>query len=145
MIKEITAHLLSHSGLSWVLGENFFEGHLPLKTMTGAVISDRVMVILERTPAEVNGYLPDYQGKMIQIWNRSRNYFEARQDAEEIYAILHGSAGIDLPVVDSPDAFYVMACDAIGTPAPIANPNENNLFEFSTNYILRTEGNPPVP
>lgn len=146
MINAIGKWIVGHSGLPWILGENFFIGYLPLRTETFVKVPERVMVALERTPAAVSGYLPDFATKAVQIWNRARTYQEAKQDAEEIYQLLHGAAGWELPAYESggPD-FYAMVIDAIGTPAPIANPNENGLFEFSTNYVFQIEQDPTVP
>lgn len=145
MLKAIAAFILSHSGLPWALGENFFAGYMPVKNTLDAPVPERVMVLLERVPAAVDGYLPDYAAKAVQIWNRAREYFAARDDAQQVYELLHGASGWDLPEIDSGEAFYAMTIDAIGTPAPIANPNENGLFEFSTNYIFRIERDPTIP
>jgi len=139
MLKNICAFILSHSGLPWILGINFFSGHLPQKDRKGNILDERVMVILERTPGGTDGYLPDYMDKMIQVWNRARTYDEAAADAMEIYWILHGSTGWDLGGLVSGDNPYLLICDAMGTPAPINNPGEKGLYEFSTNYLMRIE------
>jgi len=146
MLKEICQFILDHcaTSLHFVLGENFFAGHLPMKNMLGAEVPTRVMVILERVPSAVNGQLPDYVDKVIQIWNRNDNYFEARQDAQDIYDCLHGFTGHVL-MISSVDQYYALVIDAMATPAPIANPNEKGEFEFSTNYLFRIEGEPPTP
>lgn len=145
MIKDIALHIMSCLDSSWALGINVFVGELPLKDTSGAEIAERAICILERSPGEVNGYLPDYAGKLIQIWNRARDYPTASDDANDIFECLHGEAGIDLPAAESPRAYLAMTIDAIGTPAPIANPNPQGLVEFSTNYIFRIERNPAVP
>lgn len=138
MIKEIAAFVLGHPGLPWTLGTNFFIGHLPMKNATDDDAPERVMAFLERVPAGVIGDLPDYADKRIQVWNRSHSYFTARDDAEQIFAILHGATGWDMTAVASPDpGYYAWVIDADGSPAPIANPNVKGLFEFSTNYTFR--------
>jgi hypothetical protein len=145
IIQDIARFILGHSGLVWTLGVDFFAGYLPIKDMNDAEIGPRVMVILERTPGAVEGYLPDRVDKAIQVWNRSDTYFGAAEDAREIYEILHGASGWHLPAEESPRAYYAMTIDAIADPAPIAAPNARGLFEFSTNYIFRIEGEPATP
>jgi hypothetical protein len=146
LIMEIAQWLLSLSGVPWVLGETFFVGSLPIKDKNGHDVPEQVMVMLERTPAAVDGYLPDYQAKPIQIWNRARDYMTARDDAMEIYEKIHGLSGIDLPAIESGHPNYeAMTIDAVAAPAPIANPGDDGLFQFSTNYIFRIEQNPTVP
>jgi len=143
MLKNICHFILGHSGLTWNLGIDFFAGHLPQKNRIGALLGDRVMVILERTPGGTDGFLPDYMDKMIQVWNRARTYQEASEDAQEIYDILHGATGWDLGGLVSGDNPYLLICDALGTPAPIENPGGKGLYEFSTNYLMRIEN--PIP
>jgi hypothetical protein len=146
MLKEICDFILTHAAAheGFVLGVNFFAGHLPMKDMHSAEVPVRLMVVLERTPGAVNGQLPDYVEKPIQVWNRNDNYFEARSDAEAVYAALHGYTGGVLAVGSAP-RYCVLVIDAVASPAPIANPNERGEFEFSTNYVFRIEGEPPVP
>jgi hypothetical protein len=148
MIKDIALFILSHSGLPWTLDEDFFVGHLPARNKNGDLVENmkRVMVILERVPGAVIGDLPDRCDKAIQVWNRAGSYFVAAEDAEQIFAILHGATGWDMvPPVGSAPEYYAMTIDAVASPAPIAAPNEKGLFEFSTNYVFRIEGNPAVP
>lgn len=147
MIKDIALFILSESGSPWTLGANFFVGHLPLKTASGGIVPTRCAVILERVPSAVVGDLPDRADKMIQVWNRSKSYTEASDDARDIFALLHGATGIDLPDSSggSGSSFLAMTIDAVGSPVPIANPGEDGLFEFSANYLFRIEGNPAVP
>jgi hypothetical protein len=139
MLNEITLFIIGHCSLGWTIGEDIFAGYLPLRTASNLPVPKRVVVILERTPGAVVGDLPDYADKFIQIWNRAETYQEAKTDAEELYACLHGSSGWALPVFVSGVALYACVIDALGTPAPIANPNDKGLFEFSTNYVFRIE------
>jgi|WetSurSiteA1Bulk_404760.scaffolds.fasta_scaffold00047_44 hypothetical protein len=142
MINDIALHIMSCLDSSWQLGINVFIGHLPLKDMNGAEVGERLICILERTPGEVDGYIADYAAKNIQVWNQARDYPTASADANELFECLHGEAGVDLPASDSPSRYLAMSIDAIGTPAPIANPNPEGLIEFSTNYVFRIERNP---
>lgn len=147
MLKEITQFILDHAAtaLGFQLGVNLFAGHLPLKDMNGAEVGVRVMAILERAGGAVDGQLPDYVEKAVQVWNRNDNYFEARDDAQAIYDVLHGFTGHVLMGVYSHTAYYLLTADALSVPTPIATPDEKGAFEFSTNYILRIEGEPPTP
>jgi hypothetical protein len=108
-----------------------------MRNALGAEVSARVCVILERTPAVVDGQLPDYLEKPFQVWNRNKTYFSAREDAQQIYECLHGFTGWDLPVIVSGYAYHAWIIDAIADPAPLMNPNEQKLFEFSTNYVFK--------
>lgn len=137
MLQDAALFILSHSGLPWIHGENFFVGSLPVKNILGAPVPDRAMVILARTPAALVGDLPDYRDKPIQVWNRNTEYSEAQEDAEQIFSILHGATGWHLPAFISGKNYYAWTIDAIGDPAPIFNPDEKRLFEFSTNYLFR--------
>jgi len=145
ILEDIARFILGHSGLVWTFGVDFFAGYLPIKDMNDDPVGARVMVILERTPGPVIGDLPDRVDKAIQIWNRSDTYEEASLDAQEIFDILHGASGRHLPAGSSPKAYYAMTIDAIADPAPIAAPKARGLFEFSTNYIFRIEGEPATP
>lgn len=146
MLKEISQFILDHAATAqgFSKGHNFFVGHLPLRDVHGADVPVRCMVILERAGGDVNGQLPDYVAKAVQVWNRNDNYFEARADAQAIYDVLHGFTGHALHVA-SPDTYYAMVVDAVSVPMPLDTPNEREEFEFSTNYIFRIEGEPPTP
>jgi len=136
-IKEIAQWIENNT--TWVIGTNLFVGHLPLKRPDGSDIPDRCLVILENSPGTVEPDLPDRLDKAIQLWNRSRNYFEARDDAFNLFELIHGTSGWNLPVLVSGNQYLAMTVDAIGSPAPIENPDEQGFFVFSTNYIWRLE------
>jgi hypothetical protein len=145
VLQDIANWILAQSGITWQLDVDFFYGALPIKDKNGDDVPERSMVLLERTPGAVEGLLPDRVDKAVQVWNRARDYADAAADAEEIYLLLHGEGGFALPPEESGFAWYVMTVDALGSPAPIANPNPRGLVEFSTNYIFRIEGEPPTP
>lgn len=142
MIVALGDFLLDYalpSGHPWVKGENFFFGYLPEKTLiSGSIVPARVVVLLERVPAATIGEYPDARYQPIQIWNRAIDYQTAKADAESFFQILHGAKGQDLPIRDSSETpWYAWVIDAIGGPAPIAAPNDQNLFEFSSNYVIK--------
>lgn len=116
-----------------------FVGYLPLETL-GVAVPRRCVVLLENVPADVDGQLPDYADKYIQIWNRAGDFWEARADAYALYELLHGATGITLPPVDSGEPVRLaLVVDARGQPAPIAQPDSRGDFIFSANYVFRIE------
>ena len=140
MIKEIATHILSRTSVSyWARDINFFVGHLPIININDDKVDTikRVAVVLENVPADEIGDLPDRADKPIQIWNRAASFFQARDDAYELYEILHGSSQWVLPELSSGREYCAMIIDAQASPAPIENPNEEGLFVFSGNYIFR--------
>jgi len=124
---------------AWEIGTDLFVGHVPLKTPAGTGPPERCQALLENTPGAVEGQLPDRKDKMIQIRSRSGNYTEAKADADALFDLLHGTHGWNLPVLTPGVVLLAMTVDAIGTPAPVENPNEKGLFVFSTNYLWRIE------
>ena len=73
----------------------------------------------------------------MQIWNAAPSYMAARADAYLIYKFLHGQAGWALPVLTSGEAWKANVITAVASPAPILNPDDKKVFNFSTNYIFR--------
>lgn len=143
MLKEIVNFIESKSlGPPWEIGVNMFSGWLPLKDEDGNDIPVRSVAILETTPGGMVPELPDRCDKMIQVWNRAESYFVARDDAVEIFRELHGVIDGTLltPVAES--GYFAMVVEAIGCPAPIANPDEKGHFIFSTNYLWRIKQPP---
>lgn len=124
---------------AWVIGATMFVGHLPLKTEAGTEPPTRCQTILENTPGAVEGQLPDRKDKMIQIRSRAKDYGQAKADADALYLLLHGTHGWNLPILTSGEVYLAMTVDAVGTPAPIENPDKRGRFVFSTNYLWRIE------
>ena len=167
MIKEITIFIAQRSVAwgfvqSWTNGVNLFAGHVPIKNMLGVDIPVRYLAVLENAggavldnvggvvatippsdPADPNygcAYFPKYVEKAVQLLNRAEDYFTAHDDAEELYEAFHQTAGWELPLVPPANRQY-LACvvDAYGPPAPVGNPDEKGLYQFSTNYIWKIE------
>ena len=134
-IYSIAKFLTYQSGCGWVLGVNLFAGYLPDKRADNTPPPTRCVVVAERTPGDTVPDLPDWEEKAIQIWNRADGYYTASQDAWCLYTALHGTAGWTLPAILGMPSQHCMVINAVGTPAPIANPNPEGYFEFSTNYI----------
>jgi hypothetical protein len=136
MIQEFAQFIENKT--AWRIGTDLFIGELPLRRFNGTEVPERCVLIAEDGPSAVDGYLPDRVDKEIQIWNRAKDYWTARVDAFALYVRLHGRENIWLPVLTSGEDYLVMALDAVAHPYPIAKPNAKGLYEFSTNYILRT-------
>lgn len=142
MLKEITTFILNRIAPVnpyWQRDVNFFAGHIPVRNRAGLALTqiDRICAVLENTPADLIGDLPDRQDKEIQILNRNDNFFEAREDAMQFFDDLHGENQCDLPVLTSGQEYTVMVIDGIGSPVPIENPDDKSRFWFSANYLFR--------
>lgn len=136
-LKEISQWIEDNS--AWEIGKTMFTGHLPQKTPAGTDPPTRCVAILENTPGATEPDLPDRIDKAIQIWNRGANYFDARNDAVALYELMAGTHGWNLPELTPGLKWLAMTVDAMGSPAPIENPDEKGNFVFSTNYIWRLE------
>ncbi|MCK4792812.1 MAG: hypothetical protein KAV87_54285 [Desulfobacteraceae bacterium] len=167
MIKEITTFVAQKSAdplwsitHTWIIGTNLFAGHVPVKNFAGINIPIRYLAVLEnaggavlsdvggvvtvppRTPPSAPGdvtYFPKYVEKAVQLLNRAKSYFVARQDAEDLYEALHQTAGWNLPIAPAVPLYNVIVIDAYGPPAPIENPGASGLFTFSCNYTWKIE------
>lgn len=165
MIKEITTFIAQKSAdplwsitHTWTIGTNLFAGHVPVKNALGVNIPIRYLAVLENaggavlsdvggvvtaTPPSASGdlssYWPKYIEKAVQLLNRAKSYFVARQDAEELYEALHQTAGWKLPIAPAVPQYNVIVIDAYGPPAPIENPGASGLFTFSCNYTWKIE------
>jgi hypothetical protein len=136
MIQEFAQWIENET--AWVIGTSLFVAELPIRRSNGSEVPERCVLLAEDGPAAVDGYLPDRVDQEIQIWNRAADYWTARTDAYALYVRLHGRQNLWLPVLTSGDDYLVMVVDAVAAPSPIAKPNAKGLYEFSTNYILRT-------
>lgn len=130
-LREIVQWIEDNS--SWIIGTNLFFGHLPPKTESGTDPPVRCVTVLEVAPGGVEGQLPDRMDKIIQIRTRAQNYSQARADAKELYRLLHGTHGWNL------GRYLAMTVDALGTPAPVENPNDEGHFVFAANYLWKIE------
>lgn len=124
---------------AWKIGIDLFIAELPLTRDDGTAVPERCVVIYEDGPAVGDGNLPDRSDKEIQIWNRNADYWLAREDAKALYKRLHLKENISLPVLTSGENYLIMEIEGSAEPAPIAKPNAEGLYEFSTNFILRIE------
>lgn len=129
MLKELCTYLETNS--SFVIGIDLFPGFAPADIMADCVI------VIE-SGGKPNFYLPDASAKTIQILSRAKDYHVARANAQVIYGLLHGSAGITLPIVAGGTEYYVNTIEAISEPQSLGQ-DERGLFNISTNYILRIQ------
>ena len=141
MIKEIAAFILQQNAAItyWVRDVNYFVGHIPILNINNVKVEgiSRIAGILENSPGDPVGDLPDRLDKPIQIYNRAGSYFQARRDAKNFYDSLHGSSQWELPSITSGETYWAMIIDAMGSFAPIENPDSKGRFVFSANYLFR--------
>lgn len=166
MLKEITTFIAAQSialgfTQTWTLGTNLFAGHVPVKNALGALTPVRFLAVLENaggavlnnvggvltaTPPSALGdptYFPKYIEKAVQLLNRAKSFFVARDDAEELYEAFHQTAGWPLPLVAPANRQYLaIVIDAHGPPVPIENPGKSGYYIFSTNYVWKIEEAP---
>lgn len=136
-LREIAKWIENNT--AWEIGVNMFVGHLPLKTEAGTVPPAHCITLLENSPGPVEGQLPDRKDKMVQIRCRAKKYSEADIDAQALFDLMHGTHGWNLPVLTPGRVYLAMTVDAMGTPAPIENPDEKGRTVFSTNYMWKIE------
>ena len=130
MLKEITKYIENNTTL--VIGTNLFAGHRPSNSPNTCVL------VLETAGGLNDFYLTDYIEKNIQILTRARNYFTARSQAYTIHSLLHGKAGITLPIVVIGNEYLVDIINAVHIPQPIGQ-DDKGRYEFSTNYVFKIQ------
>lgn len=138
MIKEVATYILMEIGVAyWERDVNFFVGHKPIKNSNGDDVAsmERFLELLEGTPGATIPDLKDRADQEFQILNYHKSYFKAREDAWSFYDLLHSSSQCDLPIIRSGIELSAYIINAVGTPAPIENPDEKGRFIFSTNYL----------
>jgi hypothetical protein len=128
MIKEISQFIASKT--SFVIGDTLQVGH----RLQNA--PDRCQTVLETGGGHPYFDLPDRIDKAIQIMSRAKTYFNARDDAWEVFNAIHGTAGWQLT-----GSKEIMTIEALADPQYIGQ-DEKGRYEFSTNYIFKWE-NPP--
>jgi len=133
MLKEIAEFIEAQT--SFVIGTDLIVGH----RLTDS--PDRCNVILETAGGGLHFSLTDRVDKQIQIISRAKTYFDARDDAHEIFNALHtgdyGSSGHTLSAVAPATQDYeAMTIEALSDPQYIGQ-DEKGRFEFSTNYTWR--------
>ena len=73
----------------------------------------------------------------IQVTTRAATYQNARDDAWQIYNLLQGTAGWQIPaLVSGGQAYMAMSIEALAAPQFLGF-DEKGAFEFTTNYIFR--------
>ncbi len=113
------------------LGTNLFAGDRPLDA------PDACVALYERgggTSFESIGML----SIRIQVLTRGLTYFEARDLAFTVYNLLHGMAGVDLPVLTSGEAWTINTCRAPTLPQLLGR-DETGRTEITANYVFEAE------
>lgn len=130
MIQEISEFIEDKT--SFDVGVDLFVGHRPQDA------PDRCQVLLERTGGVPYFDLSDRADLPIQVLSRAMTYFNARDDAYEIYNAIHGTAGWTLPTITSGESYKAMMIGAQATPQYIGQ-DDKGRYEFSTNYIFKVK------
>ena len=129
MLKQITSYLQQQT-TGFTIDTNLFAAFAP------STAQDDVVIVRE-TGGPPDFYLPDQAEKTIQVLSRASSYWVARANAIKVFSVLHGIAGITLPVIDA-EAYYINTAEAITVPQDMGQ-DEKGLFNISTNYIVRIQ------
>ena len=128
MLKSICTFIQTHT--SFLIGTTLQAGWRPLTA------PDRCNLVAESGGGSTIFDLPDRTDKMIQVLSRANTYFDARDDAQEIYDALHGAAGWELPEVVVGKKYQAMIIEAVSIPQYLGI-DEKGRHEFSTNYVWK--------
>lgn len=129
MIKAIAQYIENET--DFTIGTDLWPGFIPASDE-----GDGIALI--ESGGVPNFYLTDAKAKAVQVISRASDYQTARDNAQTIFELLHGAAGITLPVVDAGEAYYVNTIEAISDPQSLGQ-DEKGLFIISTNYIFRMQ------
>lgn len=129
MLKAICKFIENQTS-SFTIGDTLQAAWRPIDA------PNRCTLIAESGGGSVIFDLPDRADKMIQALSRATTYFDARDDAYEIYDALHGTAGWELPEVIAGDKYQAMVIEAVAPPQYLGI-DEKGRHEFSTNYVWK--------
>jgi hypothetical protein len=129
VLKQITQYV-KNTASGFTIGTNLFAADIPV-TITGDA------VVIRETGGAPNFYLRDQVEKSVQVLSRASDYWVASANAKKVYDVLHGIAGITLPVIDAL-AYYINTAEAVTAPQDVGK-DEKGLFNISTNYIVRIQ------
>jgi hypothetical protein len=124
MLKEICQWIEANS--TFVLGTTLQCGH---RTPSAP---DRCVVVQETGGGDTNFDQPDMEWIQVQVVTRGETYFNARDDARTIHALLHGAAGITIGT--APATQYIIGAITAVNPPQYIGQDDTRRFEFSTNY-----------
>ena len=130
MLKELATYIQTETDL--VIGEDLFGGFLP------AAESQADAVALIRSGGTGTGFLPDLEEVALQVISRAQDYWDAESKAWTVCDLLHGMAGVTLPVVDGGETYIVNTAEAVVFPQSLGQDDRNN-FVISTNFTLRIQ------
>lgn len=129
MLKAICKFIENQTS-SFIIGDTLQVAWRPLDA------PDQCTLIAESGGGGTIFDLPDRADKMIQVLSRATTYFDARDDAQEIYDVLHGAAGWELPEVVAGKKYQAMVIEAVEVPQYLGI-DEKGRHEFSVNYIFK--------
>ena len=130
MIKAIAQYIDNNT--SFTIGTDLYVGFRPADAAGDCV------AVLETTGGIPDYDLTDFVQKPVQVVSRAADYHTARANIQTIYDLLHGMAGVTLPVVVTGDEYYVDTAEAVASPYFIGQ-DDTGQFEFSANFIFRIQ------
>lgn len=135
MIKEFCQYL--ENGVAGLeLGQNLFCAHAP--EGAGESRGDEAWSTVLESGGLSNFYLPDKKEWRVQILTRANDYQAARAQAHEIHTFLHGTAQVELPVVEDGPEYLAQVIESVQMPQYLGV-DEKGLHLISTNYVVRTQ------
>jgi len=129
MIKAIAQYIENET--DFTIGTDLWVGFIP-SSETGDCVA------LIESGGVPNFYLKDAKAKAVQVISRAADYQMARSNAQTIFDLLHGAAGISLPEVVEGELYYANTITAISDPQSLGQ-DEKGLFIISTNYFFRVQ------
>jgi len=114
------------------IGTNLIYGHRLTESPVRCVLASETSV------GESDFYLVDKVSKIVTFVARSNSYEEASQDIDDIFTLLHGSVGWDLPILSSGNAYHIQLIQSIGLPVYLGQ-DESDLYEFSCSFEFKIQ------
>jgi len=134
MIKEVARFIASKT--SFIIGSTLQTGH---RTQDAP---DRCVCVLETAGGSVYPDAMDRVDLHIQVLARGKTYFNAHDDAWEVYDGIfrnfkaYAAAGFTLPVVVTGVKYWVSTITPLACPQYIGQ-DEHGRYEFSVNFVFR--------
>lgn len=125
MIKEIAQYIENNTSL--IIGTDFFVGTrlLPQEANTGVVITEPGSGILDPL-------FPDLGEYVFQFIAFGLDFYDTRENINEIYTLTHGMEGITLPQIDSGTIWYIEFASALQNIAYLGT-DDRGRHEYSFN------------
>ena len=131
MILESICQWIENNS-SLIIGNTLIYGHRMEKT------ADRCILASEVSPGASDFYLPDRADKIVTFVSRSESYQEANRDLQDLFDLIHGSSGWNLPAIESGILYHACVMQSVGLPTYLGQ-DERNLHEFSCAFEFKIQ------